>query len=94
MIEGDDDVEVAQVKNGRRQNEDPNVDRLITILFMSHRIQAKLYKTDTLESFVDRVSPTSIPNPFLFSCALSFQMSAAQTGLVCTISSSCSKRMS
>lgn len=33
-----------------------NYERLITILFMSHRIQAKVYQTDTMESILDRVS--------------------------------------
>lgn len=36
--------------------EDVNCLKLVTILFLNHRVQAKLYKTDTLVSFVDRVS--------------------------------------
>ena len=34
---------------------DPNVSKIVTILFMSHRIQAKVYNSDSLSSFLDRL---------------------------------------
>lgn len=37
-------------------NEDPHMVKLVTVFFMSHRILAKIYDTDTIESFYDRVS--------------------------------------
>lgn len=39
-----------------KQIEDPECEKLITILFMSHRIQAKLYKSDSIGTFIDWVS--------------------------------------
>ena len=45
-----------EVAMGTPANEDSMVLKLINILFLSHRIQAKLFKTDTIESFLDRVS--------------------------------------
>lgn len=37
-------------------NDDYCAEKMITLLFMSHRIQAKIYHTDTMDSVLDRVS--------------------------------------
>ena len=39
-----------------KNNCDPHVEKLVMIYYMNHRILAKIFDTDTLESFINRVS--------------------------------------
>jgi hypothetical protein len=48
--------------------EDPHMVKLVTVFFMSHRILAKIYDTDTMESFHERVSATERLILILNSC--------------------------
>lgn len=50
---------------------DPNVAKLVTVFFMSHRILAKIYETDTIQTFYDRVSTFSYFH-FLTYCLIYF----------------------
>ena len=44
--------------------DEPHVTKIVTILFMSHRVQAKVYDSDTQTSLLTRVSKT--PNSIIF----------------------------
>lgn len=63
------------------QPEDPHMVKLVTVYFLSHRILAKIYDTDTIESFYDRVSPFlfQISDPMACSSGSLFPISALQT---------------
>lgn len=39
-----------------KKNCDPRIEKLVMIYYLNHRILAKIFDTDTLESFINRVS--------------------------------------
>ena len=61
----DDDAQEQEIQVLADQNE-PRVTKIVTILFMSHRVQAKVYDTDTQTSLLQRVSNTQNFNKMFF----------------------------
>ena len=65
--EEDDDEDESQSYDEEAQEheiqfmadqDEPHVTKIVTILFMSHRVQAKVYDSDTQTSLLQRVSNT------------------------------------